>query len=227
MRDYSLELNWIKKSFNGSVGFIKGFEKERVVFGSMGWWLEYPPVTDEGFESVLDSYSLNELLDIMDGWNLRFILDSFCEWWRDSPRRGREQRSYLVNVAVGLMNRLATLLDKLRDLDTWMKSRACEKSRPKTTAIAHRFRYWRYLEGVFIRSELWWRYHKPLKEVFLRYRDRKLDWQACWFEDPLPQEVYDRITKLLEIGTVDPISPEDLKATSDSESDSDDSGDEE
>jgi hypothetical protein len=202
--DYSVSSNWIKSFFNGSPSFTKAFDRDPVALAAMGWWLDYPPVGDSTFESFLENYTSQDAIDAIDGWNLRFILNTCSGRWKNARCKGKKQRAYLVKVAIELTSRMRLVLEELSEIDEWIKIHQKDKSIPKTIAIAQRFRYWRYQELTFLRYEQWWRCHRSLTEVYTRYHEKQMEWQACWFELTQPGEVLTRIQEHLTHEHVDP-----------------------
>ena len=173
------------------------FEKRFELIGSMCWWLEFPPVEESTFEDWVIDHSAEELKDAMDGWNVRFILDSFADRWKGARCKGREQRNYLRDVASKLLIRMTTVLEEIREVEGWIqKLEGTEQIR--SIAIANAFRYWRYQELTLIRSELWVRYHHSIPEIYARYIAMKLDWQSSWFIPSMATELVDLIKTHLE-----------------------------
>jgi hypothetical protein len=203
LQDYSLDSRWIRGVFNSSVSFLTVFDRDPGPVASMGWWLEYLPVSDSTFESAIEQYSIKEITDYSDGWNYRYILDSFSEWWKGARCKCRDRGNYLADVALSMLTRTSMLLDELCEIEAWIKSHAKDIGRERSAALAHRHRYWRYLELTLIRSEVWWRYHNSIPQLYHQYMEKKMDWQACWFENPLHEVIHERISNRLRLGHVD------------------------
>jgi hypothetical protein len=168
----------------------------------MCWWLEYPPVGDLTFEECVADQTTDELKDAMNGWCLRFILDSFAEQWKGARCKGREQRTYLRDVASVLLIRVTTILDEIREVEGWIQS-LNNADQTRSMAIVTTFRYWKYQELTLIRAELWLRYHHSIAHIYSHHMDKKLDWQACWFKFSISTELAEVIRKHIERSHVD------------------------
>ena len=187
----------------------------------MCWWLEYPPVGESSFEEWVLDYSAEELKDAMDGWNVRFILDSFAERWKGARCKGREQRNYLRDVASVLLNRINTILEEIREVEGWIVNLE-GTDQMRSITIATTFRYWRYQELTLIRSELWTRYHHSIADIYTRYASMQLDWQSCWFGTPTSTELTDMIKRHLESSHIAvPTTEEPMACESSARDDSD------
>ena len=194
--------NSIRHNINSSSIFFSAFKKDYDLIGHMCWWLEYPPVGDSSFEECLLDQTVEQLKDAMDGWSLRFILDNFAKQWRGARCKGREQRVYLRDVASALLNRFTVILDEIREVEGWMQ-KLKNTDQTRSMAIVSTFRHWRYQEITLIRSELWLQYHHSITDIYSRYRDKKLDWQLCWFESAIPTEFTDLIQQHMERSHID------------------------